>query len=725
MRTTCFFLLFFITLITTVTGQQTTKIAPTYGITKTYEPVKIDGLLDEDIWQKTPETGSFYQNFPEDTSSAWSQTKVQLTFNDQYLYIAAVCYESVHSKYIIPSLKRDFNYQRSDAFAVYLDPANDRSNGFNFTVNPLGVQREGLITNGGIQGVTTNWDNKWFSAIKTYDDKWVVEIAIPFKTLRYNPEVREWGLNFSRQDLKMNESSTWAPVNRNFNVSSLGFAGKLVWQQLPPPAGKNFSFIPYIRANYSDQNKPIYEQSKTMSAGGDIKVGVTSSLNLDVTINPDFSEAEADQQVIVLDRFSIFFPERRYFFLENSDLFASFGFSQIRPFNSRNIGLYRGRVVPVLAGARLSGKLNKNWRIGVMSVQTMADDELKLLSQNYSVSAVQRQVGKASNLGAIFVNRQAWDNGLSPNKFNRMAGLDYNFANPKNTWRGRVFYHHSFDPTKKINPFAHASWLMHIKRKYEFHWNHEYVGKGYNAEVGFVPRHAYWRLEPSVNYYMYPKNTVINRMGPLLYLSLYTKADNITTVTDNYWRAGYRFEFQNTSTLSFYNDNYFVRLMFPFDVSGIGQKKHPMGTYNFSQVRANYTSDYRKLFYYDSYLQYGSYYTGSSFVYGGSLSYRWQPYLNFSLSAYRNEIYLPEPYKNAYHTLIGPRVDVSFSRSLFFNTWVQYNAQFKYVNMNSRLQWRFKPMSDLFIVYNRNWESTGMEGLNQAIIVKLNWWLNL
>jgi hypothetical protein len=134
-----------------------------------------------------------------------------------------------------------------------------------------------------------------------------------------------------------------------------------------------------------------------MAAGGDIKVGVTSSLNLDVTINPDFSEAEVDQQVIVLDRFSIFFPERRNFFLENSDLFASFGFSQIRPFNSRNVGLYKGQVVPILAGARLSGKVDKNWRIGVMSVQTSANESLRLLSQNYSVGAIQRQVGKASN----------------------------------------------------------------------------------------------------------------------------------------------------------------------------------------------------------------------------------------------------------------------------------------------------------------------------------------
>ncbi len=708
-----------------ITAQRIVKDVPEYSITKTDAGVKIDGLLDEEGWQQAQITGDFVQNFPSDTSFALSKTQVQLIYNEQYLYIAAVCFEKKSGRYVIPSLKRDFNYQRSDAFAVYLDPANDKTNGFNFTVSPLGVQREGLIANGGLNGVSTNWDNKWFSAVKVYDDKWVVEIAIPFKTLRYNANNLVWGMNFSRQDLKINENSSWAPVSRNFNVSSLGFAGKLHWPEPPPPAGKNLAIMPYARANYTDQKVPVFSKNKKVSAGGDAKIGVTSSLNLDVTFNPDFSEAEVDQQVIFLDRFSIFFPERRNFFLENSDLFASFGFSQIRPFNSRNIGLYRGQVVPILAGARLSGKLDKDWRIGVMSIQTSANDARKLKSQNFSVAAIQRQAGKASNIGGIFVNRQAWDDGISPNNYNRLAGVDYNFANAKNTWRGRLFYHHSFDPVKKINPFAHASWLMHIKRKYEFHWNHEYVGRGYNAEVGFVPRKAYWRLEPSVNYYMFPKSKIINRMGPQAYLSLYTKDVDIKTVTDNYWRLGYRFEFQNTATLSLNNDNHFIKLLFPFDVSGIGQKPHPVGNYTFSQLRANFTSDYRKLFNYDAYFHYGTYYTGYSRVYGGSFSYRWQPYLSFSLSAYRNEITLPEPYKNVNHTLIGPRLDVSFTRSLFFNTWIQYNQQFRYVNLNSRLQWRFRPMSDLFIVYNRNWESTELTGLNQALIVKLNWWLNL
>ncbi|RYD75721.1 MAG: hydrolase [Sphingobacteriales bacterium] len=709
-----------------VSAQGIVKVVPSYHIEKTTSDIKIDGLLDEDVWQKAQRTSKFYQTFPADTSYAKSHTEVQLTFDEKNLYISAVCYESVAGKYIIPSLRRDFAYPRSDAFAIYLDPSNDKTNGFNFTISPLGVQREGLITNGGIQGVTTNWDNKWFSAVKNYQDRWVVEIAIPFKTIRYNPAVSEWGLNLSRQDLKINENSSWAPVTRNFNVSTLGFAGKLVWTKPPPPAGSNFSIIPYIRANYSDKNIPEFNKKRSMAAGGDIKIGITSSLNLDITVNPDFSESEVDQQVINLDRFSIFFPERRNFFLENSDLFASFGFSQIRPFNSRNIGLNKGQVVPILAGARLSGKIDQNWRLGVMSIQTSANEEIKLLSQNYTVSALQRKVGKASNIGAIFVNRQAYNKGLSDNNYNRLAGLDYNFANPKNTWRGRVFYHYTFDAINKINPFAHASWLMHVKRKYEFHWNHEYVGKGYNAEVGFVPRKAYWRLEPSANYYMYPKNTIINRMGPQLYLSLYTKDDDVKNVTDNYWRGGYKFEFQNTASFGIYYDHFFVKLLYPFDISGINQpNKHPLGNYSYGQTRVNFTSNYRKLFNYELYMQYGNYYTGQLFSYSASFSYRWQPYMTMSINAYRTEIYLPDPYKNAYHTIIGPRVDFSFSKSLFFNTWLQYNAQAKNININSRLQWRFRPMSDLYIVYNKNWQSVQLDGLNQALIVKLNWWLNL
>jgi hypothetical protein len=204
-------------------------------------------------------------------------------------------------------------------------------------VTPFGVQREELVENGSNFGVNISWDNKWFSAVKQYADKWVAKMAIPFKTLRFKAGISIWGVNFSRNDLSINENSCWAPVPRNFSVSTLAFTGSLNWDAPPEPSGFNAAFIPFATKrwaqNYLDDAKPQY----TVAGGADAKIAVTSSLNLDLTVNPDFSQVEVDVQITNLDRFSLFFPERRNFFIENNDLFATFGFSRIRPFFSEKL----------------------------------------------------------------------------------------------------------------------------------------------------------------------------------------------------------------------------------------------------------------------------------------------------------------------------------------------------------------------------------------------------
>ena len=212
----------------------------------------------------------------------------------------------------------------------------------------MGVQREGLLSNGGGQGVTTIWDNKWTSEVKQFEDKWIVEMAIPFKSLRFKSGVDTWRINFSRNDLKRNENSVWSPVPRNFNVASLAFTGKLKFDEPKKKTSSNISIIPYVTAGVSQDYLTQTKEQYTYNGGLDAKIALSSSLNLDLTINPDFSQVEVDRQVTNLSRFSIFFPERRNFFIENSDLFERFGFRQIRPFFSRNIGLYKGQIVPIL-----------------------------------------------------------------------------------------------------------------------------------------------------------------------------------------------------------------------------------------------------------------------------------------------------------------------------------------------------------------------------------------
>ncbi|MFQ5335342.1 MAG: DUF5916 domain-containing protein, partial [Flavobacteriales bacterium] len=412
------------------------KPVPSLHINKAVDAITIDGRLEEATWKQAEKASKFYQNYPADTSYALTKTDAYVTYDERFLYVAAVCYDDLEGDYVIQSLKRDFSYPISDAFAVYLDPFNDKINGFNFTVNPLGVQREGLIAGGGPFGVTTSWDNKWFSAVTRQKDRWIVEMAIPFKTLRYKEGTAEWGINFSRNELKRNENSSWAAVPRNFNIASLAFTGTLIWDEPLKKTGANLSIIPYAIGNLNfdyqkdtsnyeaffnglDNNATPRELlksgTKILNAGFDAKVAVTSSLNL------DFSQVEVDAQQTNLTRFSLFYPEKRQFFIENSDLFSNFGFMQIRPFFSRKIGLSNGSAVPIIAGARLSGRVNDKWRIGLMNIQTANDSSLAVNPQNYTVAAFQRDIFARSNIAMIFVNRQGFaGNEVSYTDYNRV-----------------------------------------------------------------------------------------------------------------------------------------------------------------------------------------------------------------------------------------------------------------------------------------------------------------
>jgi hypothetical protein len=305
-------------------------------IKKANATITIDGVMDETDWQQADVAGNFFMVLPMDTSLAKVPTEVRMTYDAQNLYIITVCRLVKPGPYMVESLRRDFAFGKNDNFIFFIDPFDDRTNGFTFGANAAGAQWDGALYNGG--SADLSWDNKWTSVVKNYDDKWVFEAAIPFKSIRYKKGITTWGINFSRLDIKVAEKSAWAPVPRQFPTASLAYTGNLIWDAAPPDAGTNVSFIPYVlgglNKNFDTHTKPEYRKD----IGADAKIALTSSLNLDLTINPDFSQVEVDKQVTNLDRFELFFPERRQFFLENADMFANFGYTSIRPFFSRRIG---------------------------------------------------------------------------------------------------------------------------------------------------------------------------------------------------------------------------------------------------------------------------------------------------------------------------------------------------------------------------------------------------
>jgi len=728
-------------------------------INKTNEAIVIDGELSETVWNTCEIATNFICNFPNDTAITQSKTEVKLTYNDNAIFISFKCYDEIAGNYIVQSLKRDYSYPVSDAVGVVIDPFDDKTNGFAFGVNPYGAQREGLVAQGGGQGVSTDWDNLWHSATKKFDRYWVAEMQIPFKTIRFKEGAKQWGINFTRNDLKRNQSSCWSRVGQAYNIATLAFTGKLIWDESPKKAsGIPSSIIPYFNTglsqNFLKPNNNDFKLNKrganpflNFAFGTDAKIAITPSLNLDVTINPDFSQVEVDRQVINISRFNIFFPERRNFFIENSDLFSSFGFSQIRPFYSRRIGIDNNSLVPIIGGFRLSGKPNKNWRIGAMSLQTEGQADLKLLSSNYSVAAIQRKTFARSNISAIVVNKQSYNTfNLVDKSYNTVLGVDYNLASANNKWNGKAFYHHNFNPTFKNNNFANATWLNYKTRTFAASWNHEFVGKNYRPDVGYVARNqqenpvtkktefnSYYRLEPGVSYYWYPKISVVNHYGPTLYSDYYlTEKLNIT---DLLLQGGFDVYMNNSALLQVFYKNNYTRLLYDADVTRTNKTPLKKGEYKYDNITLYYASNVRKLFNANAQISYGGYYNGTRTSFVGNINYRLQPYAIFSLNLNYENIVLPHLAKATNLVLISPKAEFAFTKALFFTTFFQYNTQANNFNINTRLQWRFRPMSDVYIVYTDNYNTLAPEfsthqslylgAINKAIVIKLVWWLNV
>ena len=726
---------------------QNRPVESTVAISKAKDLIVLDGVLDEQTWLDADVAKDFYLSFPVDTDFPTSQTEVRLSFDDNYMYFGVVCHDPTPGKYIVESLKRDWDWSTTENVSIYIDPFNDRTNGFNFSLSPYNAQREGLIINS--EEITSDWDNKWYSQVTNFEDKWVAEIAIPFKTLRYKENLTNWNIQFLRSDLKNNERSAWTAVPQQYRTNSLAFAGKIEWKDSPPPAKNNISIIPYVLGSIEKDYEEGTDYELDGNAGFDAKIAVSSALNLDLTVNPDFSQVEVDQQLVNLDRFELFFPEKRQFFLENSDLFAGGGFPPSRPFFSRRIGIAEDTsgnsvAVPIIYGARLSGKLNKDWRIGLMNMQTSSrngvvlpgseniNDGYNLSGQNYTAAVLQRKIWARSNIGATFINRQSTnynpaDTTNSTSAFNRLAGLDFDFATLDDKWNSKIYVHASMDPVSKKNAMVHGAWIGLKTRHWTVNYAHNYIGEGYNAEVGFVPRTGTFAIGLfESNYIIYPKTESIVTIKPGLQYFFTFVPDG--RLADTEAALSLDFSFNNTSEIKAAVRQTYTYLFDEFDPTRSDQDGEPLpanSEYTWYSTELNYVSDGRKAFSYTLLGQYGSFYNGTKLSFVSNIGYRFRPYGSFFVSAIYNDVQLPDPYNSDSFWLIGPRVDLTFTNSLFLTTFVQYNEQADNVNINARFQWRFAPVSDLFVVYTDNYFPENFKVKNRSIVVKLSYWFNL
>jgi hypothetical protein len=681
--------------------------------------IDLDGLLDEDTWKAAEKTGKFQRVTPTDTGYAKAQTMVMVARDASNIYLAAICYDPTPGKRPVQSLRRDFSFQGSDNFAVFFDTFNDQTNGFGFYVSAAGVQYDHLGYDG--SRVNMSWDAKWRSAVKSYDDRWVAEMTIPLRNLRYANSDTVWGINFGRLDLKTNEKSAWAPMPRQFNHCDLAYTGTLVWDKPLTKSGLRFSLIPYLTGKVT-RNYLNDEPAKwSKGAGMDAKVMLSNSLNLDVTINPDYSQVEEDRQTTNLDRFELFFPERRQFFLENSDLFASLGNAAARPFFSRRIGLN----APVQAGMRLSGKLNDKLRIGLMDMQTGAKGNAP--GGNYFVTVLQQQVFSRSSISAFMINKQITGNNsdqeYSGLNYNRVAGLEYNLASPDNMWTGKAFWHQSFYTGAKADAAAAAGNINFSTRYLRASLAGSWTGADYISEMGYIRRTGYYEITPSLRYSMYPERGIVLSHGPSLGFDIIWNPE--FDLTDRRTSLGYNIGFRDRSQVSVSASENFVLLASPFSPTNTGGIPLAAGTsYSWKNAEIEFDSDSRKLFTYSFDAGYGSYYNGTRFRAGGSAGYRFQPYGSIELRINYNDISLPDPYNSAKLILISPKLDITLTDKIFLTTFVQYNDQVDNLNTNIRFQWRFAPVSDLYIVYSENSYTGDFTAKTRGLVVKVSYWFN-
>lgn len=710
----------------------------------TETPIAIDGVID-DAWLHADSAYDFNQYFPYDSSLAEAQTVARILYDENYIYVLGIMKNKPGQRgYVTPSLRRDFRGQANDSFSVIFDPFKDHTNGMLFGINPFGVRREGLISNGGSgeNSFSLDWDNKWVGQAEKYDGYWVAEMAIPFKTLRFAADQDSWYINFYRVDSEYAERSTWSPIQRNFSIVNMATHRTMYWDKPTEKPGLNASVIPYVAANYDRNYIEEGLDDENLAAGLDVKYAVTPGLNLDLTVNPDFSQVEVDQQVTNLDRFEIFFPERRQFFLENADLFSNFGTRSTRPFFTRRIGVARDTAtgqniqnrIPV--GFRLSGKVNESLRVGILSMQ--ADDDLAngLPAYNFSAVSVQQKVFSRSNINFLVVNKQTFMNETkfdtaNFDTYNRVIGSDFNLASADNRWNGKVFYHRSIEENNMESPYATGLSLNYSNYQISIDLFSQLVGAGYNPAAGFVRRTDIRQLASTIRYNFFPEGGIVQRHGPGF--------DFDMVGNDTYgfldWDVNllYDVNFRNTASFSTRLRRQYTFLFDAFDPSQSEGVELPANSeyYNF-QFIASFNSDARKKFFYSLRTRSGQYFNGYRWNLGGSIGYRYQPIGFTTIDFNVNKIVLPEPYNTETLLLVGPRMDLTLTKKLFITTFFQYNSQIENMNINTRLQWRFAPVSDLFIVYTDNYFAYQDNGFirfggskTRAITFKMTYWLNL
>ncbi len=515
-------------------------------------------------------------------------------------------------------------------------------------------------------------------------------------------------------DTQEKQITSWTKIPQQFRQINLSFLGKIKFEKgVSKPKGK-VSYIPYINV-LSGKDKIENRLLNDLSYGGDVKIPVSSGLNLDLTINPDFSQVEVDNEIINLSMFEIKMEEKRQFFLQNKDIFSNFGAPQTtNPFFTRRIGLSRnidGEIIQnkIIGGIRLSGKINNNLKIGVLSMLSDEDLSNEIPSNLNTVVTFHQKIFNSSSIKFLFINREItkdYEFVDNDDKYNRLVGLEYDLISNGNLWNGRFFVYNSFSPLKNEDGFSSGLRLTRQTRKHKINFEYSYLGDDYRTDLGILRRVGASKLAPYYEFKIFPKQGKINNLSFGIYYWLWFKLNTTSeTFLENNFNIPITFTFNNQSEIEilyrkasqYFNKN--------FDPTGKNEDKPLVGgqTYYSNYLRLTYESNPTEKFYYEVSQDYGNFYNGKKYSFSNSFNLRVQPRLMTSMILNFDRISLNHLEKHSNLWLVGPKVDFTFNKKLFWSTLIQFSSQSENFGINSRLQWRFIGLSNLFLVYNDNY----------------------
>lgn len=713
---------------------QTERELPRMSAHRISEEIKIDGVLDEPIWQNVEPIRQLYQIQPDQGDPATEQSEIRILYDDKKLYFGFVFFDSEMDKIVANDMRRDSSGLRSNDYGfLLLDTYNDRRNAVFFRFTPVGGMEDTAVSNSG-GSLNTSWDIVWECRCKINEDNWTVEIAIPFSQLRFeSSDSMDWGLNFGREIARKREIAAWHEAPKTYGGLAkyrTAYFGTLEGLEGISPS-RHLELLPYILpgASYESSTEETEEGTEAVfEAGLDLKYGVTPNLTADLTFNTDFAQVEADQEQVNLTRFSLFFPEQRPFFLEGASIFdvgiPRPSFRRPPPlllFYSRRIGLAEGRAIPILGGGKMTGKIGP-YGIGILNVFTnkFEDEDMDVPEEdmfseprtNYSVVRVNRDILKGSTIGGIVINKQDAD------AYNRTAGLDFSYR-PTREINIDGLWSSTFDADVAGNSnafFIGGDWRTNL-----FRLNSSYtdIGEDYNPGVGFVQRTDIRRFRGGGSYTPWPNKFGVReiQIGPEIDLVL-TQENELETREITF---DTQFEFETGDDIGFEIKNTTEHLDMGFMLQ---EGEIPEGDYTFTSFQASIRTSSSRMIGARLQVEFGEFYSGTRR--GFSIDTTARPNAKLSIEPFIefNRITLPDEEFNA--NAFGGRVSYSFSTTLFTKLFTQWSTDRDVLSANFLVNYIYRPGSDFYLVFDQNYDTRdgGIKLLGWTVVGKMTYWWN-